>query len=84
MPAKVTIYTGSFCGYCSAALRLLAIKEANYEEIKVSQDRELREEMEQRSGRHTVPQIFIGDRHVGGYDDLADLEQRGELDKLLA
>jgi glutaredoxin 3 len=84
MPAKVTIYTGSFCGYCSAALRLLTVKEADYEEIKVSQDRELREEMERRSGRHTVPQIFIGDRHVGGYDDLADLEQRGELDKLLA
>jgi len=84
MSAKVTIYTGSFCGFCSAALRLLEIKGVDYDEIKVSRSADLRVEMEQRSGRHTVPQIFVGDQHVGGYDDLADLEQRGELDALLA
>ncbi|MEL0081966.1 MAG: glutaredoxin 3 [Gammaproteobacteria bacterium] len=84
MTAKVVIYTGSFCGYCSAALRLLTTKGVEYEEIKVSQSPELREQMEQRSGQHTVPQIFIGDQHIGGYDDIAALEQQGELDALLA
>ncbi|RLA09221.1 MAG: glutaredoxin 3 [Gammaproteobacteria bacterium] len=84
MSKKVIIYTGSFCGYCSAALRLLKSKNVNWEEIKVSSAPDLRAEMEQRSGRHTVPQIFIGDQHVGGYDDLADLEQRRELDAMLA
>ncbi len=84
MTDKVVIYTGSFCGYCAAALRLLKNKDVDYEEIKVSRAPELREQMEQRSGQHTVPQIFIGDYHVGGYDDLAMLEQSGELDQLLA
>ncbi|MBL4621858.1 MAG: glutaredoxin 3 [Immundisolibacteraceae bacterium] len=83
MAANVTIYTGSFCGYCSAALRLLASKGAVYDEKKTSSDPALRAEMEQRSGGHTVPQIFIGDHHVGGYDDLAALEHKGELDALL-
>ena len=83
MSAKVVIYTGSFCGYCSAALRLLATKGVDYEEIKVSNSPELRAEMEQRSRQFTVPQIFIGDQHIGGYDDIAALEQRGELDALL-
>lgn len=83
MAAKVTIYTGSFCGYCSAATRLLASKGVAYDEKKTSSDPALRTEMEQRSGGHTVPQIFIGDQHVGGYDDLAALEQAGELEALL-
>ena len=83
MAANVTIYTGSFCGYCSAALRLLASKGVTCDEKKTSSDPALRAEMEQRSGGHTVPQIFIGDQHVGGYDDLAALEQAGKLDALL-
>ena len=84
MSAKVTIYTGSFCGYCAAALRLLKSKGVEYDEIKVSADPELRLQMERRSGRHTVPQVFVGEQHLGGYDDLADLDQNGELDALLA
>lgn len=84
MSAKVTIYTGSFCGYCAAALALLKNKRVDYEEFKVSSAPELRAQMEQLSGRQTVPQIFVGDIHVGGYDELADLEQRGQLDKMLA
>jgi glutaredoxin 3 len=65
------------------AKRLLQHKQAAYEEIAVDDDRRLREEMVQRSGRRTVPQIWIGERHIGGYDDLAALDARGELDPLL-
>ncbi len=83
MSARVIIYTGPFCGYCSAAMRLLKSKGVAYEELRTGSDPALRAEMEQRSGRHTVPQVFIDDQHVGGYDDLAALDQTGELDKLL-
>jgi glutaredoxin 3 len=81
----VTIYTTAFCGYCHSAKRLLAGKGVAFQEIDVSGDRVRREEMVQRAaGRQTVPQIFIGDRHVGGCDDLHALEAKGELDTLLA
>ena len=80
---QVVIYTGMMCGYCSAALRLLKDKGVDFTEIKVSMHADKRREMIERSGRHTVPQIFINDRSVGGYDDLAALDQRGELDTLL-
>jgi glutaredoxin 3 len=82
---KVEIYTTMFCGYCQAAKRLLKRKDVEFSEIDVSMNSRLREEMTKRAGgRRTVPQIFIGERHVGGSDDLHALEARGELDKLLA
>ena len=80
----VTIYTSALCGYCAMAKRLLDSKGVRYDEIPVDMDVKRRAEMEQRSGRRTVPQIWIGERHVGGYDDLAALERAGQLDALLA
>jgi len=81
---KVQIYTTDWCPYCNAAKSLLDDKGISYDEIDVTQP-ELRMEMVQRAhGRRTVPQIFIGDRHVGGYDEMAALERRGQLDPLLA
>ncbi len=82
--AKVTIYTKPFCPYCSAALGLLARKGVEVEEIKASSAPDKRREMIERSGRYTYPQIFVGDRHVGGCDDMMALERAGELDPLLA
>ena len=81
--SKVQIYTTSWCPYCSAAKSLLADKGVPYEEIDVTEP-SLREAMIQRAhGRRTVPQIFIGETHVGGYDELAQLERRGQLDPML-
>ena len=82
--AGVTIYTRQFCGYCHAAKSLLDSKNVAFEEIDATFSPELRKEMAERSGRSTYPQVFIGDRHVGGYDDLSALERNGELDGLLA
>ena len=83
--ARVEIYTKFFCPYCARAKRLLDEKNVTYEEYEISGGGEKREEMMQRSGgRHTVPQIFIDGRHVGGSDDLAALEREGELDALLS
>ena len=82
--AGITIYTRQFCGYCHAAKSLLESKSTPFEEIDATFSPELRKEMVERSGRTTYPQIFIGDRHVGGYDDLSRLERNGELDDLLA
>ncbi len=82
--SKVQIYTTSWCPYCNAAKSLLADKGVAYDEIDVT-DPELRDKMVQRAnGRRTVPQIFIGDTHVGGYDDMAALDRRGQLDPLLS
>ena len=81
--AKVTMYATSWCPYCDRARRLLAQKGAELEEIDVESAPEKRAEMQNRSGRRTVPQIFIGDRHVGGSDDLQALEAAGTLDALL-
>ena len=82
--AKVEIYTTPTCPYCHAAKALLADKGAAYTEISVV-DPVLREAMTARShGRRTVPQIFVGDVHVGGYDDMAALDRQGGLDPLLA
>jgi glutaredoxin 3 len=81
----VTIYTTPTCGYCAAAKRLLASKGAAFEEIDVARDPARRSEMTRRaSGRRTVPQIFIGETHVGGCDDLYALEHAGGLDPALA
>ena len=82
--AHVTIYTRPFCGFCARALRLLGDKKAQVIEIEAGFDPALRREMIQRSGASTFPQIFVGERHVGGCDELMDLERRGELDALLA
>jgi glutaredoxin 3 len=81
----VEIYTTPLCGYCHAAKRLLTQKGAVFTEIDVSRDLALRAAMTRRSnGGRTVPQIFVGDIHVGGCDDLYALEQAGRLDPLLA
>jgi len=81
----VTIYTSKLCGYCFAAKRLLKQKGVAYEEIDVSFNAEARAAMTERAnGGRSVPQIFVDDQHVGGCDELHDLERRGELDTLLA
>lgn len=80
----VEIYTSPLCGYCHAARRLLTGKGVPFDEIDVMGKPEAWQEMTRRaSGRRTVPQIFVGDRHVGGYDDLSALERAGRLDPLL-
>lgn len=82
--ASILIYTKAFCPYCTRAKRLLDDKGAAYEEIDISMGGPKRQEMLARAnGRTTVPQIFIGDTHVGGSDDLAALEREGRLDALL-
>jgi glutaredoxin 3 len=80
----IEIYTTPTCGYCHAAKRLLASKGASFREISVTGQPDLRQEMMSRSGRHTVPQIFIGGVHVGGCDDLFALERSGKLDPMIA
>jgi glutaredoxin 3 len=79
----VKIYTTPSCPYCVRAKRLLAKKNVPYEEIDVAADDGARMALIERTGRRTVPQIFIGDTHVGGSDDLHALEQEGKLDPLL-
>ncbi len=81
---KVTVYSGNRCAYCNAARRMLDNKGIEYTEINVDEDPALREQMVARSKRQTVPQIFIGDAHVGGFDDLAELNHAGKLDELLS
>ncbi len=82
--ASIVMYSRATCPYCNAAKDLLRGKGRDWEEIDVGLEPERRAEMVERSGRTTVPQIWIGERHVGGYDDLSALEARGELDGLLA
>jgi glutaredoxin 3 len=79
----VIIYTTDRCPYCIMAKRLLERKGAQYTEINVESQPGLRQELIDKTQRRTVPQIFIGDRHVGGFDDLQALEQKRELDALL-
>lgn len=82
--AKVKVYTAGHCCYCHMAKELLKRKGAPFEEIDVSGDTaERRALMEKAGGRHTVPQIWIGETHVGGCDDLLSLERQGKLDALL-
>ena len=83
--AKITIYTTPYCGYCARAKALLKRKGAPFDEIDVSFDSAERQRMTAKArGRRTVPQIFIGETHVGGSDELHDLERAGRLDPLLA
>ncbi|MFI8480801.1 glutaredoxin 3 [Pseudomonas sp. NPDC078700] len=81
--SHVTIYTTQHCPYCISAKNLLARKGANPTEIDVEASPQHFAQMLHKSKRRSVPQIFIGDRHVGGFDDLAILERKGELDALL-
>ncbi len=82
--AEVVIYATKMCPYCHAAKRLLREKGVAFTEIDVTFDPAGRREMTQKAGgRHTVPQIFIGGRHIGGYDDMAALDAAGKLDPLL-
>jgi glutaredoxin 3 len=81
--AVVTVYVSDWCPYCQRAKGLLAQKNVVFREINVEDEPKLREEMIARSNRRTVPQIFIGDKHVGGCDDLLELDRSGELDRLI-
>jgi glutaredoxin 3 len=80
---KITVYTTRYCPYCSAATQLLGGLALDFEEISADNNPELRAELRQRSGQHTVPQIWIGDHHVGGFTDLQQLHQSGALGELL-
>ncbi len=83
--AHVTIYTRPFCGYCARALGLLASKNADFTEIEAGMDPALRQEMIQRAGgRATFPQIFVGEQHIGGCDEMLALDRAGKLDALLS
>ena len=79
----IRIYTTTYCGYCTQAKRLLERKQLPYEEIDVTSDDEKRDWLVKRTGRRTVPQIFIGEEAIGGSDDLQALEAQGRLDALL-
>jgi glutaredoxin 3 len=79
----VTLYVSDWCPYCQRAKGLLAQKQVDFSEINIEDDAKSREEMYARSNRSTVPQIFIGDKHVGGCDDLFELDRSGELDRLI-
>lgn len=83
MSKNVVIYTTRFCPYCIRAKMLLKEKGVEYSEIAVDQDPEKRQEMSEKSGRFTVPQIWIGDDHIGGCDELYQLQRQGTLDELL-
>lgn len=83
MNADITMYSTRFCSYCIRARMLLDSKQVEYTDIAVDSEPTLRREMIRRSGRSTVPQIWVGERHIGGFDDLARLEQRGRLDEIL-
>ena len=81
---KVVIYTGPMCNYCSAAKHLLDKKKVNYTEFDIGIDSSKMQEMQERTnGARTIPQIFIGEKHVGGYMELKNLENKGELDIIL-
>jgi glutaredoxin 3 len=85
MTAQVELYTSPLCGFCHAAKRLLNAKGVSYSEVNVLANPDRKQEMITRAnGGRTVPQIFIGDTHVGGFDDMNALEQAGKLDALLA
>jgi glutaredoxin 3 len=81
--AEVVIYTRPFCGFCARALKLLTEKGVAFTEIEAGMDPAKRAEMVARSGRTTFPQIFVGDRHIGGCDDLVALDRAGKFDAML-
>jgi len=81
---KVVVYTTQYCPYCMQAKALLKHKGVTFEEVDVGEDDDLRARVVELSGRRTVPQIFIDDKPIGGYDELRALDDQGELDRLLA
>ncbi len=81
---EITIYTTRFCGFCFRAKQLLKSKQLEFKEVPVDGDRAARQALAERSGRTTVPQIWIGEHHVGGCDELYAAERSGELDRLLS
>ena len=83
MANDVVIYGNSTCGYCGAARLLLTKKGVPFTDLLVNKEPELRREMQERSGRTSVPQIFIDDRHVGGFEELTELDANGELNRML-
>ena len=83
-PSGIVMYESDWCGFCRAARRLLQSKGWEYESRLVDGNAPLRAEMQQRSGKTSVPQIFFGDRHIGGFDEMAALESDGELDDAYA
>ncbi len=80
---KVVIYTTKYCPFCTSAKALLRSKHIDFEEIDVTHDEHLREEVTRLSGRRTVPQIFVDGKSVGGFDDIKELDISGDLDRLL-
>jgi glutaredoxin 3 len=83
MPARVVVYTTTYCPYCVRATALLRAKGASFEQIDVTSNDAMRRWLRETTGRRTVPQIFIDDRPIGGFDDLAALEKDGTLDDML-
>jgi glutaredoxin 3 len=83
LPSEVTVYRTRFCGYCVAATRLLQREQVEFREVDVSADSERRRWLVHATGQHTVPQIFIGERSIGGYEELAALVRNGGLRTLL-
>lgn len=81
---NIVVYCTSYCPYCTMAKRLLDSKGLKYSSIDIGNDQALWKAMEEKSGRNTVPQIFIGNTHVGGFDDLSAADNSGKLDKILA
>ena len=82
--SKVMMYCTAWCPYCIRAEQLLGRKGVDVKKIRVDKQPERFEEMVEKTGRNTVPQIYIGDFHVGGYDDMVELDMEGRLDELLA
>lgn len=80
---QIVMYGNRWCPYCNMAKRFLKRKGVSFEEVNVGRNDEQRRLMEQRSGRNTVPQVFVGEMHLGGYTDLKALDEAGELDDLL-
>ena len=81
---KITMYTGPFCNYCEAAKRLLARNNATYNEIDISKvDGAMDEMIKKANGKRTIPQIFFDDQHIGGYDEVRNLEKENKLQDLL-
>ena len=81
---NITVYSGPMCNFCDAAKRLLSRNNLNYNEIDISTKEGLRDEMTKRAnGRRTIPQIFFNDEHIGGYQELRDLEKNGQLEASL-
>jgi glutaredoxin 3 len=84
MSASVRVYSAVYCSYCHRAKELLRRKGVEFEDVDVTYDAEARRWLVETTGRRTVPQIFIGERSIGGFDELSELDAAGELDRLLA